>query len=51
MSRPEQARIHLDGGCDHRGPNVCPECAHLTDAEVAALREYFALLEQKRNGT
>ena len=39
------ARLHLSGdGCNHRDSNVCPACADLTDAEVAALREYFARL-------
>lgn len=43
------AHIHLDNdGCNHMGGNVCPACAELTDAEVAALREYFALLESRR---
>lgn len=42
-------RIHLDNdGCNHMDGNVCPACAELTDAEVAALREYFELLEAKR---
>ena len=39
------ARLHLSSdGCNHRDSNVCPACADLTDAEVAALREYFARL-------
>lgn len=36
-------RIHLNDGCNHRYGNVCPACAELTDEEVAAIREYFAL--------
>jgi hypothetical protein len=38
--------IHLatDSSCPHTGINVRPKCAGLTDAEVAALREHFALL-------
>jgi hypothetical protein len=46
------ARIHLEGdGCNHRHGNVCPACAELTEAETAALREYFALLEAKKRAT
>lgn len=41
-------RLHFDGRCDHAGINVCPQCAELTDEEVAALRKYFDLLAQKR---
>ncbi|SBS73872.1 hypothetical protein MHPYR_180100 [uncultured Mycobacterium sp.] len=42
-------RIHLDSdGCNHRNNNACPACVELTDEEVAALREYFALLAAKR---
>lgn len=43
------ARIHLDdSGCTHRDNHVCPACAELTEAETEALREYFALLANKR---
>ena len=43
------ARLHLSSdGCNHRDSNVCPACADLTDAEVAALREYFARLLRQR---
>jgi len=46
-----RVRIYLDNdGCNHRDNNVCPVCAELTDAEVAALREYFARLSAKRGG-
>lgn len=41
------AHLHLDGGCDHQGSNVCPTCADLTHAEVAAIRTHQALLNAK----
>lgn len=44
------AQVDLDGDdCDHQCGNVCRWCAGLSDDEVAALREYFALLDSKRD--
>ena len=34
--------------CSHSFCEVCPECAALTDDEVAALRKYFALLKERQ---
>jgi len=45
------ARFQFDkDGCNHLYGNVCPACAELTDAEVEALREYFARLRSGVSG-
>lgn len=47
----DAGRFHFSlDDCNHQGINVCPECAELTAEELAAIREYVALLTNRAKG-